>query len=286
MAATRDKKLTKTQLKKMLNYLDVKGRAMVLFLASSGCRIGESLKLKQEDLELDSKPPKAHIRNQYTKNQTGGRTIYFSFEAADAIRAWLNIKADMKKKNGKKYNDNRVFGWSKWTARDIWIRAITKAKLDQKDTVTDRYIYHIHGLRKFFRSNINLDLDIVHVLMGHLEYLDQAYLRQNQSDIEKAYLEAMSNVNVFATVDLELKQETMKLKEENKELKDQMNALTTGLLLMEKQLEEQKRWREQGEKILDQKIATIKLGTGKLSAKTTTQREALRIDKIKNNFTK
>ncbi len=37
---TFDEKPTKTQLRSILNYMDVKGRSLFLFLASSGCRIG------------------------------------------------------------------------------------------------------------------------------------------------------------------------------------------------------------------------------------------------------
>jgi len=44
-AETRDKKPTIDQLKKILNYMDIKGRAMVLLLLSSGARIGEILQV-------------------------------------------------------------------------------------------------------------------------------------------------------------------------------------------------------------------------------------------------
>ena len=42
--------------------MDIKGRAIILFLASTGCRIGETLKLKKIDLKL-----RAH-GNGSTKN--------------------------------------------------------------------------------------------------------------------------------------------------------------------------------------------------------------------------
>jgi integrase len=32
--------------------MDIKGRAIILFLASTGCRIGETLRLKKIDLKL------------------------------------------------------------------------------------------------------------------------------------------------------------------------------------------------------------------------------------------
>lgn len=45
-AETQDRKPSKVELKRILNYMNIKGKAMVLFLASSGARIGETLQLK------------------------------------------------------------------------------------------------------------------------------------------------------------------------------------------------------------------------------------------------
>ncbi len=232
MAETRDKKPTKTQLKKILNYLDIKGRAMILFLISSGARIGETLKLLEEDFSLEAEPPKAHIRAEHTKGGVGTRTVYFSYEARDAIRDWLNIKDTLKKKNGKKYKDNRVFGWSTSTARDMWNRAIRKANLDEKDKVTLRRVYHIHSLRKFFRTQIGLDLDTTHALMGHAEYLDSSYVRQDQGEIAEAYREAMPNVSVYQVENPEIKG----LEQENEELKDRILRTESKLAQIEKLL--------------------------------------------------
>ena len=90
-AETRDKKPTKAMLKKILNYADLKSRAMILFLISSGARIGETLQLKKEDFDFEADPPKAHIRRDYTKGGVGERTVFFSYEAKDAIKDWLAI---------------------------------------------------------------------------------------------------------------------------------------------------------------------------------------------------
>ena len=223
MAETRDKSPTKTQLKKILNYLDIKGRAMVLFLLSSGARIGETLKLEEQDFDLKAEPPYAQIRAEITKGGVGARTVYYSFEARDAINDWLNIKTTLKKKNGKKYKDNRVFGWSFFTARFMWNNATRKANLDEKDKVTLRRLYHIHSLRKFFRTQIGLGDDVVNALMGHAGYLDSSYVRQNQDEIARAYLDAMANVSVYETVgNVELQNKADNIEEENRLLKERV----------------------------------------------------------------
>jgi len=237
-AETRDKIPNKKQLKKMLNYADIKARAMILFLLSSGARIGETLKLKIEDFEMDANPPRVHIRPKYTKGGVGQRTAYFSYEARDAIKDWLAIKDDLKKRNGKKYVDSRVFGWSVYTARFMWNQACDKAGIGTKDNNTERRIIHIHSLRKFFRSKIGLDLDVTHALMGHSEYLDEAYLRQEQEKIAEAYLKAMPNVSVYQVEDTELKKTVEELKQENIELKSQLNGQRPEMLQLREELDE------------------------------------------------
>jgi integrase len=229
-AETKDKKPTKLMLKKILNYADLKARAMTLFLISSGARIGETLQLKQEDFDLEADPPKAHIRREYTKGGVGERTVFFSYEARDAIKDWLAIKDDLKKRGlGDDYRGDKVFPWAKTTARFMWNSACDKAGLGVKDKRTKRRVYHLHSLRKFFRTKIGLDVDITHALMGHAEYLDAAYVRLDQDrEIAEAYLEAMPNVSVYEVEDQELKEETEALREENEKLKWRIEQLEAG----------------------------------------------------------
>ena len=54
----------------------------------------------------------------------------------------------------KSLNDKRIFPFSYHNAREMWITMIKKTGLNQRDKTTDRYKYHIHTLRKFFRSRM------------------------------------------------------------------------------------------------------------------------------------
>jgi len=49
-------------------------------------RIGETLKLEKQDFKLDADLPSVDIKAEYTKGGVGGRTVYFSYEARDAIK--------------------------------------------------------------------------------------------------------------------------------------------------------------------------------------------------------
>jgi len=237
-AETRDKKPSKLMLKQILNYADIKCRSQTLFLVSSGARIGETLQLKISDLNLDADPPEAVIRSEYTKGGVGGRTVYFSYEARDAIRDWLRVKDATTRKSGGTYRSERMFPWDNSTARFMWNLACDKAGLGIRDKATDRRVYHLHTLRKFFRSKIGLDVDITHALMGHTEYLDAAYLRlEQEGEIAKAYLEAMPNVSVYEVEDQELREQASAIEQENLEMKSRMAKMELELTNLKRSLQ-------------------------------------------------
>jgi integrase len=230
VALTQDKAPTKAELRTILNYLDVKGRALVLFLASSGARIGETTQIKTEDLDLNSDPPKATIHSATTKGVKGGRTVRMSYEARDAIKDWLKVKGSLKKKNGKKFDSERVFPFVTQSVRDIWNRAVDKAGLGKRDENTNRRILHIHSLRKFFRSNIGLDFDLTNALMGHYAYLDKSYRRLKEEDIDRAYLAAMKNVSIYTATTSRKEEVRRALAMQGLTLQDVMDAFRKEML--------------------------------------------------------
>ena len=195
---TVDKAPTRNELKTITSYMDLKGRGLSLFLASSGARIGETLQLIDEDLDLDADPPRATIRKEYTKFGTGGRTVFMSYEARDLMKDWLKVKDGVKKRNGRgDYGGPRVWNMMPQNAREMWNRAIDKAGLNERDRSTKRRIFHLHSLRKFFRSNLGLPWDLTQGIMGHLAYLDKAYQRIGEAKLAEMYRTHMPNVSIY-----------------------------------------------------------------------------------------
>ncbi|MEM2178261.1 MAG: site-specific integrase [Candidatus Methanomethylicaceae archaeon] len=93
--------LTKEVLKKILEHLELKGRTLVLFLASSGIRIGEALKLKLNDIDLDQDPPIVYVRGEYTKSGDSYYT-FISKEAKESLIEWLKIREQFLNKQNLK----------------------------------------------------------------------------------------------------------------------------------------------------------------------------------------
>jgi integrase len=206
-ALTRDRPPTIEELKLMLSHADLKGKALFLTLVSSGMRIGEATKLYVNDIDFEHVPTKIYLRGNITK--TGEpRITFISDEVALYMREWLRqresyLKLAVKRTNipnvRKSIDDNRIFPFTPNAARLMFIRLLRLTNLDMKDDITDRYVIHIHALRKFFRSQLALSCptEIVETLMGHEGYLSGSYRRYSESELASYYKKAMDRVTIF-----------------------------------------------------------------------------------------
>ena len=200
VVATQDDILTKEQIRRILNHMMVHGRALTLFLLSTGARIGETFQLKMVDLNLDADPPSVNIRPQYTKKGLGGRVIWLSYEARDAIKEWFKVKDSVTKKTGQPFPKDMVFGFTQHNFRSMWWRCLDKTGLGQKDPTTGIRIYHTHTLRKFFSTQMSeagVQESIIHAWMGHKGYLDSAYKRYSKQKLAEMYRDHMDAVSIY-----------------------------------------------------------------------------------------
>ncbi|WP_175059358.1 site-specific integrase [Thermococcus sp. 2319x1] len=175
--------------KKILTHMSLAGRSLFLFLLSTGCRIGEALQLKISDLDLESDPPRAYIRPEYTKGGFGGRVVFMTYEAKDAIVQYIQSKFLLKKRTPENiYNpklrtymtpsqsySNKVWDFGYAVAHKMLDNALRKSGLNKRDPRTGRRLIHIHSTRKFFRSNCGLPDALTHALMGHAQRAGEEY---------------------------------------------------------------------------------------------------------------
>ncbi len=127
----------------ILMHLDVKGKAMVLCLASGGMRLNELLAVTLDDVDLDFVPARMNIRGSSAKNGHD-RFTFVSAEAVHALREWLKVRdqylaVSTKRnegfaKNGrskaKTLDDTRLFPFSDNLAITMWENALKKAGIE------------------------------------------------------------------------------------------------------------------------------------------------------------
>ncbi|MBW2003764.1 MAG: site-specific integrase [Deltaproteobacteria bacterium] len=245
--ATLDRVPTEPEFKRMLRHGDVKDRALFLFVMSSGMRIDEALKVTPDMMDLVQDPPIIKLPGAITKNGDP-RITFITQEAKEYILEWMKIRKQWLRRSIKRTghlcdkdpNDTRLFPFSYDVARVRWIYLIKKTGLDDKDPTTKRYVLHIHCLRKYFLSQMKLQIPTVipEALAGHEQYLDEAYRRYSQKQLGEYYKKGEPRITVLErTADLTgLQDEQNILKDENKDLKQTMHTQKLQIDIMEEKI--------------------------------------------------
>jgi integrase len=208
-AGTVDRVLTAKVIDAALKELDIKGRAIVLTLASSGARLNEILSLKLSDVDFDSNPVKITLRNTKSKQI---RFSFISSEAARCVQAWLGMRdayiAGSAGRNaglvraGKSAKKNTktdlVFPVSDNAVNAMWENALKQAGLFSQDQQTGRNQYRLHSFRKFFISQLSMagQKTLAEHLAGHEGYLDGSYRRIDEEQAGKEYLKVQHVVTI------------------------------------------------------------------------------------------
>ncbi len=278
---TIEKDMDRDTIRKIISHMDIKGRALILILASSGMRIGEALSVTLNDLDINASSPVITIRGKNSKNGFN-RYTFISAEAKEALIEWLKVReqyirsAQNKNKglieNGtakvKSLDDNRVFPFSSEVANQFWENALKKAELLSFDEVTNRTQLRMHQLRKFFRSQLALKcpVEIVEALMGHEGYLTDVYRRYTKAQISEfyknneylLYIQASEDIKELKTTISERIDKQSEILEdvlsENRILKkklENMKGLPERMVEMETEITELKKLREQIDQIMN-----------------------------------
>jgi len=86
---------------------------------------------------------------------------------------------------------------------------------------------------------------VIHALMGHGQYLDDAYLRlEEEGEIAKQYLSCMGNVSVYAVEDLKLRERTEMMQEENVLMRKELECLRQEMAEIRAALKEKADWKK------------------------------------------
>jgi integrase/recombinase XerD len=162
----------------------VRDRAMILVLLRTGIRIGELLRTRVADVQLDER--KIHLVVG-EKNRTG-RVVYLSGDACQALKAW--IKSRDPEKPLLFYGQGRG-SLSYTAARVMFLRYLKKAGISEKG-------YSLHGLRHTCATellNAGMRLECLQQLLGHSN-LEQTrrYARLTDKTREEEYFRAMARI--------------------------------------------------------------------------------------------
>ena len=271
--STQEADLDTEALRAILQHCDVKGKAVLLCLATGGMRIGELLQVRCKDVDLDALPAKIEIRAAGTKTRSQ-RYTYISSEAVAAVREWVKVRPAhiaatvIKSKNiGKTVNadDDRLFPFSDTVTNQLFREAVVKVYGENEtDSTTGRSMRHVHQLRKFFISQLSLSIpvEVADFFAGHKSALSDNYRRFTAKQTGELYLKGEHNLYVEAPAQLrEMGSSTAKKLESIREAGDVNQALINSLILKNEKLsvkyEEMAQEREAQDKKLDELAGTV-----------------------------
>jgi integrase len=235
-------------LKKILTHASTRSRAMFLLQSSSGMRIGEICSLRVSDIDLSYDYPHITIRGMVSKTRAKGRTRC-SPETKDAILEWLKIRDnEIKVKEtrvAKKYLPpdfkERLFTSSPKSARKMWNNLLKKAQFMDKDNSGkyERFKMGTHSLRKFFINEFSKhNNDLAKYLANQRTKLDKKYRDWSDEYLDEQYAQGVKHLLIFdrETTDARIKDldtEIVKLRQDNEELRNQMQILMAKVLTLD-----------------------------------------------------
>jgi len=229
----KDEDLSEEVLKLLMNNATLKIKTAVAILTSSGIRVGALLGLKLKDIALDYDAStgisKIVVPEELSKNGFSYVT-FMSSEATKLLKEYLDYR---RKKLGETITEGSylVVGQGKkrmtYAAfRVAWKRLLKKCGLTKKSY--KYHIYHIHVLRKWFRTRAEeLSPSIRERLLGHKGgYLDESYFRVTEEQLLNEYKKIHASLLI-----LEGPGETLKIaKEQSKAAIATLEALAKTAL--------------------------------------------------------
>lgn len=233
---TLDNKLrgyTTEEIQRLLNVTDVKYRAIILLLASTGMRREALTEITEDNIEYIKKHKLYKIRIYI--NTKDEQICYCTPEAAEALHLYLQMKKD---------DGHKELFWFKTVKnltmilRQISIRAGVSEQhhkiTENKGEKIGQYrhtIPIIHGFRHFCISqmkNANVDTEAAKILTGHTIGVRKRYLDGEYSDdkLLAEYLKAVNNLTIKDENRLKTKVEELEVKNKEIEtLKQQMQDM-------------------------------------------------------------
>jgi integrase len=257
----KDRAYTTEEIKKLLDYADIRSKAVVLLLASTGMRIGALSELKMKHL---TKIPEYNLYQVTVYENTKDKyNTFCTPECAKAIDDYLGYR----KTSGEKIIDANapvirerfdridIENTAKKKPEPVATRGIseilyillTKSGLTQvthsmelqhlKKGSERKAVKRAHGFRKFFNTNLvraKVNIAIKELLLGHKSNLglDKSYYRPSEQEVLQEYCKAIDYLTINDEHRLQRKVVELTQKQ------DDIEMLKTAYLSKEKRIDE------------------------------------------------
>jgi len=178
----RDRAPTPEEVQRLIEVADLREKAMIAVLATSGMRIGTLVKLKykhvKDDLEAGRVPLHIHVEAEITKGKYADYDTFLNEEAVHYLKLYLehrrrgtsDIPSERITDESPLFRtyEKEVRPLTYYAARKAIRKAFKRAGLDRKNG--KMHEIRVHSLRKFFRTQmaaLGVPSDYIEYMMGH-----------------------------------------------------------------------------------------------------------------------
>jgi|GEM_PF-2199269 len=219
-------------IREIIAHGDIRLRALVLMLASSGMRIGEAIELTWSQVRIPDRTKESE-RDKLTSvfisdSKTGlSRTAWITREAEEALLEWkkaipayLNTAAKKGKNIGidKDAEDKHIFPYRTTSVYMMWDAACKASGHYVKDEKTRRNQLNVHRLRGFFKSQTMpiIGGEYSELLLGHSDQYGNAYNGLPEGKLAEMYrkCEIVLTITAGHGISQKLADQTSKLAEQ------------------------------------------------------------------------
>jgi integrase len=231
---------SREEISKMLEVGDERVRALILFLASTGVRIGAIPGLKMKDLS-----PVSKYGLDQVKVYSDSKEHYLTFTSPEATQA-IKIYLEYRKRYGEKLKEESPVFRNQFDRNDpssvhnvepikqrsverLISRTIEKAGIRTVQKTTElnnekgkirKDIRLTSGFRKFFDTHLiysKVEPRIKEMFMGHSIGLDDNYFKPGENYVLQEYLRAVDNLTINEENRLRIKVQELHTKNETNE---------------------------------------------------------------------
>jgi integrase len=220
-----DRSYTHQEISKVLQVCDLRMKAVILLLASTGMRVGAIPSLKMRHLEKMDSIYKVTVYE-------GSNESYFTFTTPECT-SFIDSYLEFRQTNGEKLNKesylirdqfditdleqirNKSRGISLNNLNTMIGTLLVKAGLrtvDHTSCHNRKEVARAHGFRKFFTTqlvNSKLNPEIREMLLGHKIGLASAYYRPTEQEMLDEYMKAVNQLTINEENRLKIKVELL-----------------------------------------------------------------------------
>lgn len=184
---------SKDDLKKVLEFSNIKAKVCILVMSSAGLRIGELHQLKIGDVDLTKETAMIRVRSSGAKERKG-RITFLSEEARKVLEEYLAKRSNLTPESPLVATDQGNL--MSYQNLQFILNNVFR-KFSSKEG--KRFKLHPHSLRKWFKTQLiaaGVPGPIVDKLTGHSRYLAQEYELYTEDQLREWYRKGMHNLAI------------------------------------------------------------------------------------------